>query len=111
MRHSLGINVTPIDSLEAQNSAGVLSERDRNILDFECAWWQQPGGKEEAIRQTFGLSPARYFQLLNELIDRRVALEYDPLLVKRLLRIREERRQARQRRMSTPASAEESPNA
>ncbi len=111
MRHSLGINVTPIDSLEAQNSAGVLSERDRNILDFECAWWQQPGGKEEAIRQTFGLSPARYFQLLNELIDRRVALEYDPLLVKRLLRIREERRQARQRRMSTAASAEESPNA
>ena len=66
--------MTPIDSLEAQNSAGVLSERDRNILDFECAWWQQPGGKEEAIRQTFGLSPARYFQLLNELIDRRVAL-------------------------------------
>jgi hypothetical protein len=103
--------VTQSESLQPQNSAGVLSERDRNILDFECAWWQQAGGKEEAIRQTFGLSPARYYQLLNDLIDRRSALEYDPLLVKRLLRIREDRRQARQRRMSTTVNAEESPNA
>ena len=110
MRISVGRNVTRVDSLEPQNSAGVLSERDRGVLDFECAWWQQPGGKEEAIRQTFGLSPARYYQLLNELIDRRAALEYDPLLVKRLLRIREERRRARQRRMSTAVIAEESPN-
>ena len=110
MHISVGRNVTRVDSLEPQNSAGVLSERDRGVLDFECAWWQQPGGKEEAIRQTFGLSPARYYQLLNELIDRRAALEYDPLLVKRLLRIREERRQARQRRLSTAVIAEESPN-
>ena len=107
----MGSSVTRAESLEPQSSAGVLSERDRNILEFECAWWQHPGGKEEAIRQTFGLSPARYYQLLNELIDRRVALEHDPLLVKRLLRIREERRQARQRRMSGTATTEESPNA
>jgi hypothetical protein len=110
MRHSVGRSVTRVESREPQNAAGVLSERDRNILDFECAWWQQPGGKEEAIRQTFGLSPARYYQLLNDLIDRRAALEYDPMLVKRLLRIREERRLARQRRMSTSVSTEESPN-
>lgn len=102
--------MTRIESLEPQSPVGALSERDRGVLDFECAWWQQPGGKEEAIRQTFGLSPARYYQLLNELIDRRAALEYDPMLVKRLLRIREERRQARQRRMSTAVIAEESPN-
>jgi hypothetical protein len=110
MRHSVGRSVTRAESREPQNATGVLSERDRNILDFECAWWQQPGGKEEAIRQTFGLSPARYYQLLNDLIDCRAALEYDPMLVKRLLRIREERRLARQRRMSTSVSAEESPN-
>ena len=103
--------MTRAESLEPQNPSGVLSERDRNILDFECDWWQHPGGKEEAIRHTFGLSPARYYQLLNDLIDRRVALEYDPLLVKRLIRIREERRQARQRRMSSTVTTEESPNA
>ena len=102
--------MTRAESREPQNAAGVLSERDRNVLDFECTWWQKPGGKEEAIRQTFGLSPARYYQLLNDLIDRRAALEYDPMLVKRLLRIREDRRLARQRRMSTSVSAEESPN-
>ena len=103
--------MTRVESREQQNPAEVLSERDRNILGFECVWWQQPGGKEEAIRQTFGLSPARYYQLLNDLIDRRAALEYDPMLVKRLLRVREERRQARQRRMSHTVIAEESPNA
>ena len=103
--------MTRAEALGPQNSTGVLSERDRNILEFECAWWQHPGGKEEAIRQTFGVSPARYYQLLNDLIDRRVALEYDPLLVKRLLRVREERRQARARRMSGTVTTEESPNA
>jgi hypothetical protein len=47
----------------------VLDERDRAILDFEREWWQHPGAKEDAIRQTFGLSPARYYQLLLVLMD------------------------------------------
>ena len=99
------------ESLNSRPSVEVLTDRDRTILSFECAWWQRPGGKEEAIRLTFGLSPTRYYQLLNDLIDRRIALEYDPLLVKRLLRVREDRRLARQRRMSPLATTEESPHA
>jgi len=101
--------VSSAESLNPQSPVAVLSERDRDILNFECAWWQRPGGKEAAIRLTFGLSPTRYYQLLNDLIDRRVALEYDPLLVKRLLRVREDRRLARQRRMNPTATPEESP--
>lgn len=73
----------------------TLDERSRAILDLERAWWQQPGSKEHAIRQRLGLSPARYYQLLNRLLDSPEALRHDPMLVKRLRRLRTARRQQR----------------
>ena len=72
-----------------------LSDRDRDLLDFERGWWQQRGPKERAIRERFGFSAARYQQLLNRLIDRPDALAYDPMLVRRLRRLREQRRRRR----------------
>jgi len=72
-----------------------LSLRDRDLLDFERGWWQQQGPKERAIRERFGFSAARYQQLLNRLIDRPEALEADPMLVRRLRRLREQRRRRR----------------
>lgn len=72
-----------------------LSERERAILSFEGEWRRHAGAKEEAIRTELGLSPARYYQLLGRLIDTGPALEYDPMLVKRLRRIRDARHQAR----------------
>ncbi|SDQ53625.1 DUF3263 domain-containing protein [Thermostaphylospora chromogena] len=75
-------------------SAG-LSDRDRELLDFERQWWRHAGAKEQAIRDTFGLSATRYYQLLAQLIDRPEALEHDPMLVKRLRRLREDRRRRR----------------
>jgi hypothetical protein len=74
---------------------GGLDERAREILDFERSWWTLPGPKERAIRERLGLSPARYHQLLNGLIDRPDALAYDPMLVRRLRRLRETRRRKR----------------
>ncbi len=62
----------------------ALSERDMRILAFERGWWRQPGAKEQAISDLLGLSATRYYQLLNELIDRPEALGFDPVLVKRL---------------------------
>lgn len=73
----------------------ALSGRDIAIIDFERTWWLEPGPKEQAIRERLVLSPARYYQLLNELIDRPEADEYDPLVVRRLRRLRERRRRAR----------------
>jgi len=67
----------------------------RDILDFERTWWKGSSGKELAVRARLGLSPARYYQLLNRLIDRPEALEYDPMLVQRLRRLRESRRRKR----------------
>lgn len=72
-----------------------LDERSRAILDFERGWWKSRGKKERAIRERFHLSAARYYQLLNRLIDSPEALRYDPMLVKRLQRLRTVRRQRR----------------
>lgn len=70
---------------------GDLTERDRDILALEAAWPRHGGAKEEAIRAKLGMSPARYYQLLGRLIDTQQALEHDPLLVRRLRRIRDSR--------------------
>ena len=72
-----------------------LDPRLRDILDFERAWWKHPGPKERAVRERFGLSPARYHQLLNRAVDLPEALAYDPMLVRRLRRLREARRRKR----------------
>ena len=78
-----------------QTRAVALGERERSILDFERSWWQSPGPKESAIRATFGLSTTRYYQILNDLLDDDLALQYDPLVVRRLRRLRDRRRRAR----------------
>lgn len=75
-----------------------LSERDVAILAFERQWWAHAGAKEQAIRDEFDLSSARYYQLLGALIDSPVALVHDPMLIKRLQRMRETRAAARSRR-------------
>ena len=77
-----------------------LTDRDRAILDFEGEWRRHAGAKEEAIRAELGLSPARYYQLLGRLIDTAEAQEYDPMLVKRLRRLRDVRRHARVTRVA-----------
>jgi hypothetical protein len=88
----------------ADRTPGVLSDRERAILDFERQWWKHAGAKEDAIRSEFSLSAARYYQVLGALIDRREALVYDPMLVKRLQRMRDARSAARAAR-STPRSS------
>jgi uncharacterized protein DUF3263 len=69
----------------------TLDPRDKQILAFERRWWRQPGAKEQAIRNTFGLSTTRYYQLLNRLLDQPAALAEDPVLVQRLRRLRTSR--------------------
>jgi hypothetical protein len=72
-----------------------LSGREREILALERHWWKYAGAKERAIRELFGVSPTRYYQVLNALIDRPEALAHDPMLVKRLRRSRQRVRSAR----------------
>jgi hypothetical protein len=74
---------------------GTLGDRDREILDFERGRWRLPGSQERIIRMRFDVSSARYHQLLNRLIETPEALSYDPVLVRRLRRLRESRRRKR----------------
>ncbi|MCA0329760.1 MAG: DUF3263 domain-containing protein [Actinobacteria bacterium] len=76
----------------------ALSNRDLEILAFERQWWKYAGAKEQAIRELFDMSATRYYQVLNALLDNPAALEADPMLVKRLRRMRASRQRARSAR-------------
>ncbi len=92
-----------MDSAAAAERSGEpvgagLTETEREILSFEKQWWQFPGTKEKTIREMFQLSPTRYYQVLNDVIDKPAALAVDPLLVRRLLRLRASRQKQRSAR-------------
>jgi hypothetical protein len=89
MDAAIQIEITPL---------GELSDRDREIIAFERQWWKYAGAKEQAIRELFDMSATRYYQVLNALIDNPIALEADPMLVKRLRRLRATRQRARSAR-------------
>jgi len=82
---------------ETPVAAAALSEREVEILAFEAKWWKHAGSKEQAIRDTFGLSSTRYYQLLNGLLDNPAALAHDPVLIGRLRRLRSTRARTRRR--------------
>ena len=75
--------------------APALSDRDAKILNFERQWWKYAGAKEDAVRELFALSSTEYYQVLNAIIDRPEALVHDPMLVKRLRRMRSTRQRGR----------------
>ena len=77
------------------DSAAGLSELEIKMLEFERTWWRHAGAKESSIKELFNLTPPAYYQLLNNLIDRPAAFMAEPLLVKRLLRLREQRTSSR----------------
>jgi hypothetical protein len=93
----------PAAAGEAPGAAGTpgndtrttLPARDQEILAFERQWWRYAGAKEAAIRERFGMSATRYYQVLNALVDRPEALAVDPLLVRRLRRMRAARQRQR----------------
>lgn len=72
-----------------------FGEKDMKVLEFERYWWRYAGAKERAIREKFDISATRYYQLLNEIIDLPEALAHDPILVKRLQRLRAFRQKQR----------------
>ncbi|WP_406483652.1 DUF3263 domain-containing protein [Streptomyces platensis] len=79
----------------AVERAAELSARDEAVLAVERRSWPGPGPKERAIREQLGISPTRYYQLLNALLDDPRALAHDPVTVNRLRRIRDARRARR----------------
>ena len=85
-----------MSALENPETKGsTLTDLEIRILEFERNWWRFAGAKESAIKDLFDLTAPRYYQLLNDLIDREDALEASPMVVKRLRRLREARMAAR----------------
>ena len=82
-------------SIPASGRTSALEQRSRDVLDFEREAWKLTVTKQRAIRERFGFSPSRYHQLLHRIIDRPEALAYDPMLVRRLRRVRAVRRRSR----------------
>lgn len=73
-----------------------LTDRERAVLDFERTWWTSAeGSKEQAIRASLDLSSARFYEILGSLLDVPAAMDYDPLVIRRRRRNRDERRRAR----------------
>ena len=92
-----------------RDPASELSARDAAVLAFERQWWRHAGAKEEAIRSHFSLSAARYYQVLNGVIDLPAAVRHDPMLVSRLQRARDARTSTRAARaFASPDNDEES---
>ncbi len=87
------------------DAAPALPEREARILDFERDWWRHGGAKEATIRAEFGLGVTEYYQVLNALLDNEAALARDPMLVKRLRRMRDSRQAAREARQLEMPSA------
>ena len=75
-----------------------MDDRDREILAFEAKWWRYAGNKADAIMRTFDMSPIRYDQILNRVLDDPEAQQVDPLLVNRLRRLRGQRATERNQR-------------
>ncbi|MBI4939318.1 MULTISPECIES: DUF3263 domain-containing protein [unclassified Kineosporia] len=84
--------------IESSTPSAGLTAREQEILAFERQWWKYAGAKEQAVRELFDMSSTRYYQVLNALIDRSDALAFDPMLVKRLRRMRQSRQRARSAR-------------
>ena len=95
--HPAGQLTGPLDG-QLDGEQPALSDRDREILEFERQWWKYAGAKETAVREQFDMSATRYYQVLNALIDRPEALAADPLLVRRLRRLRAARQRQRSAR-------------
>src|SRR5262250_1784439 len=93
--HDAGSSMDAAEVEPTPENGDVLSDREREILAFERQWFRYAGAKERAIRELFGMSSTRYYQLLNALLDKPEALAEDAMLIKRLRRLRAARQRAR----------------
>ena len=83
------------DATSGSDDRLALGDREQRMLALEREWWKYSGAKEQAIRDLFSMSATHYYQALNALIDTEAALAHDPMLVKRLRRMRASRQRAR----------------
>jgi len=74
------------------DASAPLTERELEMIRFESTWFTLDEDRHDAIRARFACSAEDYNRELNELIDLPAAMNADPLVVRRLRRLRERRR-------------------
>ncbi len=72
-----------------------LTDLERALLALERDWWRDGASRAEAARRRLGLAAADHARLIGALIDRSDAEAHDPVLVRRLRRMRDARRSER----------------
>lgn len=88
----------------AQRMEG-LTERQRELLDFERTWWQFDEHRDDLIRARFGCEPDEYYAELNRVLELPAAMAHDPLVVRRFHRRRLRRRRLLSEGGRAPADA------
>ena len=84
----------------------MLDERSAAMLDFERAWWNDTEPRDQAIRVRFQCSPEEYHAELTKVLDDPAAMDDDPLVVRRLKRLRLRARKARLEGMASGGAGE-----
>jgi len=84
--------------MDPMDSTPEFTDEHRSVLDFEKHWWKHQGNKAAQIQARLGISSTRYYRVLNAAISHPDALEHDPMLVKRLRRLRDVRKAHRRSR-------------
>jgi hypothetical protein len=77
-----------------ERNDGELTDRQRDMLDFERTWWQFDDPRDEVIRARFGCSADEYYAELNQVLELPGAVAHDPLVVRRFQRRRLRRRRS-----------------
>jgi len=85
------LEIPVLQGVREYPDAHMLSKRDKAVLDFERSWWLLPGPKDRAVQEHLGMSAGRYYRILRDLLDDPEAQLYDPLTVRRLLKVRTQR--------------------
>ncbi|MFD7205915.1 DUF3263 domain-containing protein [Streptomyces sp. NPDC059893] len=81
---------------DQQPPAVLVTLGVRYLLAVAGRTYPSSTARDDAIRTDLGIAPARYFLLLNAVLDQVDALRLDPVLVNRLQRLREAQRTARE---------------
>ena len=87
----------------------MLSERHAAMLDFERSWWSNEQPRDQVVRARFQCSPEEYQAELAIVLDDPAAAEHDPLVVRRLKRLRLRARRARIDGLASAATGDGAP--
>lgn len=91
-------SVIVMDTSTEASTPIALPVRSTMILEFEGTHWKYQGAKESRVRELFSVGATAYYAELGRLLDDPAALAFAPMTVKRLRRLRDQRRRQRSAR-------------